>query len=118
VRIVSVRASLLGAGDLLAGAALDKYSFVRDAYLQRRQYLISDGNPPPSVYNDDSGSDAGSAGISTPASGAHGRSITVVPAPVAASAPQAASGAAGLTVPGRQMMPPGRYYSLPNPLPR
>jgi phospholipid-binding lipoprotein MlaA len=118
VRIVSVRASLLGAGDLLAGAALDKYSFVRDAYLQRRQYLISDGNPPPSVYNDDSGSDAGSAGISTPASGAHGRSITVVPTPVAASAPQAASGAAGLTVPGLQMMPPGRYCSLPNPLPR
>jgi phospholipid-binding lipoprotein MlaA len=118
VRIVSVRASLLGAGDLLAAAALDKYSFVRDAYLQRREYLISDGNPPPPVYNDDSDSDAGSAGISTPAYGADGQSGTVVAAPVAASAPQAASGAAGSTVPGLQMMPPGRYYSLPNPLPR
>ena len=118
VRVVSVRASLLGAGDLLAGAALDKYSFVRDAYLQRRQYLISDGNSPPPVYRDDSGPDADSASISTPASGAAGQSSTVVPAPVAASAPRAASGAAGSTVPGLQMMPPGRYYSLPNPLPR
>lgn len=26
--------------------ALDEYAFVRDAYLQRRQYLIHDGNPP------------------------------------------------------------------------
>lgn len=26
--------------------ALDEYAFVRDAYLQRRQYLIYDGNPP------------------------------------------------------------------------
>jgi phospholipid-binding lipoprotein MlaA len=118
VRVVSVRASLLGAGDLLAGAALDKYSFVRDAYLQRRQYLISDGNPPPPAYNDDSGPDTGPASISTPASGAAGQSSTVAPAPIAASAPRAASGNAGSTVPGLQMMPPGRYYSLPNPLPR
>jgi phospholipid-binding lipoprotein MlaA len=117
VRVVSLRASLLGAGDLLAGAALDKYSFVRDAYLQRRQYLISDGNPAPPVYKDDSGSDADSSGISAPASGAAGQSSTVVPAPVAASAPGSASGAAGSTVPGLQMTP-GRYYSLPNPLPR
>jgi phospholipid-binding lipoprotein MlaA len=118
VRVVSVRASLLGAGDLLAGAALDKYSFVRDAYLQRRQYLISDGNPPPPAYNDDSGPDTGPASISTPTSGAAGQSSTVAPAPIAASAPRAASGTAGSTVPGLQMMPPGRYYSLPNPLPR
>lgn len=26
--------------------ALDEYAFVRDAYLQRRQFLIHDGNPP------------------------------------------------------------------------
>jgi phospholipid-binding lipoprotein MlaA len=31
---------------LLEGAALDKYQFVRDAYLQRRRNQIYDGNPP------------------------------------------------------------------------
>ena len=28
------------------GAALDKYSFTRDAYLQRRRNQVYDGNPP------------------------------------------------------------------------
>jgi phospholipid-binding lipoprotein MlaA len=111
VRVVSVRASLLGAGDLLAGAALDKYSFVRDAYQQRRQYLISDGNPPPPAYNDDSGPDTGPASIDTAASGMAGQPSTV--ALVTASARGAASGVAGSAVPGRQTMPPGRYYGLP-----
>ncbi|MDF1481819.1 VacJ family lipoprotein [Extensimonas sp. H3M7-6] len=36
LRIVDTRASLLNAGDVLEGAALDKYSFTRDAYLQMR----------------------------------------------------------------------------------
>ena len=38
--LVNTRANLLGASDVLADAALDKYSFVRNAYLQRRQYLF------------------------------------------------------------------------------
>jgi phospholipid-binding lipoprotein MlaA len=46
VRIIDLRASLLEAGRLLEGAALDKYQFVRDGYLQRRRNLIYDGNPP------------------------------------------------------------------------
>lgn len=37
LRLTDKRASLLDAGDLLEQAALDKYSFIRDAYLQRRQ---------------------------------------------------------------------------------
>jgi phospholipid-binding lipoprotein MlaA len=28
----------------LDGAALDKYSFMRDAYIQRRQYQINEGS--------------------------------------------------------------------------
>ena len=43
VNIVNTRANLLGASDVLEGAALDKYSFVRNAYLQRRSYLLSQG---------------------------------------------------------------------------
>jgi phospholipid-binding lipoprotein MlaA len=45
--VVSLRASLLETEGIFAAAALDRYSFLRDAYLQRRRNLIYDGNPPP-----------------------------------------------------------------------
>ena len=45
-RVIDSRASLLGTKNILDEAALDEYSFVRDAYLQRRQNLVYDGNPP------------------------------------------------------------------------
>jgi phospholipid-binding lipoprotein MlaA len=45
--VINRRADLLDAGQLLEDAALDKYSFVRDGYLQRRRNQIYDGNPPP-----------------------------------------------------------------------
>jgi phospholipid-binding lipoprotein MlaA len=44
--IVSTRASLLNASSMLDDIALDRYSFLRDAYLQRRRNLVYDGNPP------------------------------------------------------------------------
>jgi phospholipid-binding lipoprotein MlaA len=34
---------LLGAGQTLDEAALDKYQFLRDAYLQRRLRMVHDG---------------------------------------------------------------------------
>lgn len=40
------RAGLLQAVDVVKEAALDSYSFVRDAYLQKRRNDIYDGNPP------------------------------------------------------------------------
>ncbi len=39
-RVVDTRASLLDAEELMSG---DRYIFMRDAYLQRRQYLVNDG---------------------------------------------------------------------------
>jgi phospholipid-binding lipoprotein MlaA len=44
---VSDRANLLDTTDVVEQAALDKYTFVRDAWLQRRRNLVYDGNPPP-----------------------------------------------------------------------
>jgi phospholipid-binding lipoprotein MlaA len=44
--IVDTRADLLYASRVLELAALDPYAFIRDAYLQRRQDLVYDGNPP------------------------------------------------------------------------
>ena len=46
VRLVDGRANLLGVGQLAEDAALDHYSYVRGAYLQRRRSLIYDGDPP------------------------------------------------------------------------
>ncbi|MFN4341165.1 MAG: VacJ family lipoprotein [Azonexus sp.] len=46
VRIVDIRASLLPADKVVEEAALDKYAYIRDAYLQRRRNQIFDGRPP------------------------------------------------------------------------
>ena len=46
LRATSKRADLLDASRILEEAALDKYVFQRDAYLQRRRSLVYDGNPP------------------------------------------------------------------------
>jgi phospholipid-binding lipoprotein MlaA len=40
------RANLIQAESVLDTAALDKYTFIRDAWLQRRRSQVYDGNPP------------------------------------------------------------------------
>jgi len=51
--LLSSRANLLDQENLLEEAALDHYSFIRDAFLQHRQSLVYDGNPPPELYDYD-----------------------------------------------------------------
>ena len=46
LQVVDTRAGLLGASRVLDDIALDKYSFLRDAYLARRRNQVYDGNPP------------------------------------------------------------------------
>ena len=46
LRLIDTRADLLPAVKVIEEAALDKYSYVRDGYLQRRRNLIHDGNAP------------------------------------------------------------------------
>lgn len=53
LRIVNERAELLPADRLVREAALDRYSFIRDGYLQRRRSLVYDGNPPREADEDD-----------------------------------------------------------------
>ena len=43
---VDTRAKYLRAGRLLDDAALDKYTFTRDAFLQHRRNDVYDGYPP------------------------------------------------------------------------
>lgn len=55
LNLLSQRARLLDASDLLDEVALDRYAFTRDAFLQRRRYSVYDGNLP------DEEEDAGAA---------------------------------------------------------
>ena len=43
---VDTRADFLGASRLIESAALDPYIYTREAYLQRRQFYVYDGDPP------------------------------------------------------------------------
>lgn len=47
LQLVNTRANLLSAGKILDDIALDKYVFIRDAYLSRRRNQVYDGDPPP-----------------------------------------------------------------------
>ncbi|MFM0173509.1 MlaA family lipoprotein [Paraburkholderia sediminicola] len=135
LNIVNTRANLLNAGDVLEGAALDKYSFVRSAYLQRRQYLLSDGKqsqalpnygdeaPLPKYDDVDSGA-AGTQGAAA-AKAAPASGTTAATPPQAASgtaaAPEAASGSSETPpldlnggpettqIPAGQLVPPTRF---------
>ncbi len=51
--LLSKRASMLDQEKVLDEAMIDRYSFIRDAYLQRRKSLIYDGNPPREKFDDD-----------------------------------------------------------------
>ncbi|MET0379397.1 MAG: VacJ family lipoprotein [Spongiibacteraceae bacterium] len=50
VSVVDVRAQLLQSEELITG---DRYIFIRDAYLQRREFLVNDGVVEDSFGNDD-----------------------------------------------------------------
>lgn len=45
-RTIDTRANLLNAEKVFQQAALDRYTFLRDAFLQRRRNLVYDGSPP------------------------------------------------------------------------
>ena len=54
IQLIDTRAGFLRATDLIDGAALDSYTFVRNGYFQRRLSLIYDGDPPlPDMKEDD-----------------------------------------------------------------
>jgi phospholipid-binding lipoprotein MlaA len=116
-QFISARSDLLGASSLLEAAALDKYSFVRDAYTQQRISLLRDGNaakaaPALPDYGDP---DAPGGASATPPAGASGAAGATGAAPgglpnyddpgdtaapaAAASAPTPASGPAAGAVP-------------------
>jgi phospholipid-binding lipoprotein MlaA len=99
LQLVNTRASLLGATNVIDEISLDKYTFVRDAYLQRRRSLVFDGDVP------DTPDEQGGAG---PASGAAGEAQEAASAPARGdSAPAPAPGGAA-SAPGGPASAPAR----------
>lgn len=127
VNLVNTRANLLTAGEVVSGAAIDKYSFMRDAYLQRRRYLISGGDGTGSQKNyeeslpkyDDGGAEenatAPQGGASSPAA-ASAATAGGASAPVAVPMTPATLGGPNgetQTVPPQQYVPPPQRTGLP-----
>jgi phospholipid-binding lipoprotein MlaA len=50
---LNTRVGLLEQEKVLDDAVIDRYSFIRDAYLMHRQSLVYDGNPPRQKFDDD-----------------------------------------------------------------
>ncbi len=50
---VDQRVQLLDAETIIEDTVLDRYSFIRDAYMMRRLSLVYDGDPPKIKYDDD-----------------------------------------------------------------
>jgi phospholipid-binding lipoprotein MlaA len=71
LRLVDTRADFLQVGNLLDDAALDKYSFIRDSYLQRRRGLAVEGKPDgrPTEERFDLPEAAPDSGLTPPATG-------------------------------------------------
>ena len=88
IQLVNTRAGLLGATTVIDEISLDKYTFVRDAYLQRRRSLVFDGDAPEAPAGPDAAA-SGGASSGTPAID----NLATPSPPPAASAP-ARSGSA------------------------
>lgn len=88
LRVVDRRSNLLRVGNVLEEAALDRYSFTRDAYLQRRRAEIfeRDGDPRADLPEERPGRPRGAG---EPAAGAAAPDAAGAPAAPAASAPAA-----------------------------
>ena len=57
VNYINTRANLFPAEKIIEEAATDKYSYLRDAFMQNRLNLINEGAPPPGLEVDDAADD-------------------------------------------------------------
>lgn len=123
VNLINTRANLLDASDILADAALDKYSFVRNAYLQRRQFLITGGEgsmpdygeaPLPNYSDESAAPPAGASATAAPAEPASSASGTEAGTEAGTAAAPAPASGTNHTVPGNQYVPPHAPPGFPS----
>lgn len=87
LRVVDQRAVLLEASTLLEEAALDRYEFFRDGYLQRRLNQVYDGDPPEQEQPADEGLEGGDEGAAGDEQAAGDEAADGEPAPAPAATP-------------------------------
>ena len=90
LQLVNTRGSLLDTTRMLDTMALDRYSFLRDAYLQRRRSLIYDGEPP-TLPQETAGDEPEAPEPAASAPRAPAASEPAASAPAAPAAPAAAA---------------------------
>ena len=105
------RRTVLLAADAAVEAAFDPYSFVRNSYLQRREYRVRDGNIPEDKFDDElpaetaEGAPAAPA-ATAPAAAPGAQPTTAAPAATPDSAPTAAPGVSVAPPPPAASPPP------------
>jgi len=127
LEVVDIRTRLLGSTQLLDQIALDKYSFVRDAYLSRRRDSLFDGAPPlEDDFADEPAKPAAAAPAGaavTPGAAQPGTAPVTVPgtAPVTApvTVPGTTLGTAPVSAPATSpaTAPAGQVAPTPSPSP-
>ncbi|WP_295998342.1 VacJ family lipoprotein [Rugamonas sp.] len=88
-RVIDQRANLLDASNLLEEAALDRYEFVRDGYLQRRESQVHDGEPEQKQKKPMDTPDDGAKPATAPGATAEAEPVAPAVAEVAPAAPAA-----------------------------
>lgn len=93
--LLSKRASLLDQEKVMDEAVIDRYSFIRDAYLQRRKNLVYDGSPPREKFDDEEDNGAPGKSSKNDSEGNTPPAVAEAPPPatpeVTASSPPTAS---------------------------
>src|SRR5258705_9979054 len=84
LQLVQTRAGLLGATRVIDEISLDKYTFIRDAYLQRRRSLGFDGDEPQAPPPPEGPAPAAAGGAAANLAGPAGATTAAAPAAPAA----------------------------------
>lgn len=96
VDVVDTRASLMTTEKVVNEGSVNRYDFIKNAYEQRREYLIHDGNPPSNDVDDldddtdsssGTGSQSGKTGSSSSAPAKMGNTISNQPMSPSKTAP-------------------------------
>src|SRR6185503_2946397 len=86
LRATGKRADLLDASRILEEAALDRYVFQRDAYLQRRRSQVYDGNPPRAETSDPEPAQSSASGATRADPAAMEAAVRLLEQPASAAA--------------------------------
>jgi len=114
-RVVSNREQLLDTEKIVDAAAIDRYAFIRDAYLQRRRNLVHDGNPPPEPEEDAAPAKPRSETVPAPSVLIDRFGGVVAGAAATPAAPAAAPAAPAVSAPPRGEPAPASPVSQPAP---